>query len=127
MQIVKSNKLRKLLIKGPKYREPKTLDWEKAREAILRGITECCESISTKHNITITELFEWKNTILTKIDNKIASLKLRIRSFPSKQILNDSRVSKCLDELKELYVLVLIDKANNNIAFVCKQFYACYS
>ena len=38
LRLVTNNKLRKLLVKGPKYREPVTIDFDKAKEEIIASI-----------------------------------------------------------------------------------------
>ena len=44
LSIIENTNLRKLLSKGPKYREPKDLDFEKARNSIFSGLNECIDN-----------------------------------------------------------------------------------
>ena len=46
-KIVKNNKLRKLLSKGPKYREPVEIKWEDAKGAVEDGLNNFMEGLST--------------------------------------------------------------------------------
>ena len=39
-------------------------------------------------------------------------------------ILDDENANKCLSDLQAKYVIVPIDKASNNVAFICKRYYA---
>ena len=48
LRIVTNGKLRKLLTKGPKYREPKSLDFSKAKEHIMSGLKTCISEWSEK-------------------------------------------------------------------------------
>ena len=43
---------------------------------------------------------------------------------PCTSIFKDNAVTECLSELQSKYVMVPIDKAANNVAFVCKRYYA---
>ena len=40
LKIIRNNKLRKLLTKGPKYRECNNINWDKARDCIYSGIQD---------------------------------------------------------------------------------------
>ena len=41
MNIVENKDLRNLLSKGPKYRENKTIDFDKAKECAMTGVQNC--------------------------------------------------------------------------------------
>ena len=55
--------------------------------------------------------------------NKITLLKNTVKPTRSKKTLKDSTVIKYLEELQEKYVMTPIDKADSNIAFICKRHY----
>ena len=124
LRLVKCNKLRKLFTKGPNYRESVTINWNKSRDHIRLGLKEGCESLSSKYDIGIELLDEWMGTVIGLVDSKIETLKKRIKIIPSKQMLRDNDVSSYLKELHNQFVIVPIDKASSNVAFVCKRFYA---
>ena len=48
----------------------------------------------------------------------------RVKVRHVSKTLSDLTANNCLESLKEKYVLVPIDKAANNVAFVCKRYYA---
>ena len=50
-------------------------------------------------------------------------MKTRIHPKPTTKILSDDVVKNDLDKLQERYILIPIDKADNNVAFVCKRYY----
>ena len=127
LDIVTNATLRKLISKGPKYREPNTFSYTKAKNSIVIGIDECINTWSTKRNVPIAEFNEWKCAILRKIDERISFLENNNnnkRYFKNKSNLNDTDAVACLNDLQNKYVMVPIDKAANNVAFVCKRFYA---
>ena len=121
LQIITNAKLRKLLSKGPNFREPTAINWGKCRESIVEGLDECVASMSI--NADDNALEEWKGLVLTKVDEKITRLRSRIPERQRKQILKDPIVSNYLKELQQNFVLVPIDKASNNIAIICKKYY----
>ena len=65
--------------------------------------------------------------ILKKSNLKIERLKTKIQSCFTKPILSDPDVLAYLSTLHRKYVIVPIDKASNNFAFICKKFCICKS
>ena len=53
LNIIPNDKLRKLISKGPKYREPQTFSYSKAKENIVLGIDNCINAWSCKENIQL--------------------------------------------------------------------------
>jgi len=56
LQIIKNNKLRKLFCKGPKFREPCKIDWDKAREIIHGGIDDYLKVLKAVKKVDISFL-----------------------------------------------------------------------
>ena len=52
---------------------------------------------------------------------RIKELKSKSKSSKFKQFLKDPKAISSLDILQEQYVMCPIDKAANNIAFICKK------
>ena len=123
LRIVESNKLRKLLTKGPKFRESERICWHGARKSILSGINESICQWSNSLRVHASLFDEWKGVFLQRVDKNISSLKTRIRPRDSSKILDDVTVKQHLSSLQERFVMVPIDKADNNVAFVCKRYY----
>ena len=61
---------------------------------------------------------------MEKLDKKIEELKNKFKFSRVKQVLRDPEVVSYLNILQEQYVMSPIDKAANNIAFICKKYYA---
>ena len=51
LRIIKNNALRKLFIKGPKYREVRHINLEKGKRCILEGIHNCTSSWCYKNGV----------------------------------------------------------------------------
>ena len=65
-------------------------------------------------------IFNHKEFIKT-LDTK--ELKKKFKSSKVKQVLRDPKVISYLNILQEQYAMGPIDKAANNIAFICKKYY----
>ena len=124
LKIIHNNKLRKLFSKGPKYRENKSFSFEKAKSNIIAGLNTCIESWCDKHGTTTSAFSEWKQQVLTKVDERIQHLSKQSTTTSNKQVLKDKNIIKDLQTLHNKFVIVPIDKASGNVAFICQRHYA---
>ena len=74
--------------------------------------------------ISEESLIPWKSVTLKKVDWKISKLKARIKPFGFNPILKQIDVINCIEALHKKFVLVPISKAFNNVAVICKRYYA---
>ena len=74
LQIIKNNALRKLFIKGPKYREVRPINLEKAKRCILEGLHNCISSWCYKNGVDKSFFLEWTNNVNVKIDERMSHL-----------------------------------------------------
>ena len=123
LRIVSNPKLRKLLSKGPNYREPKTLNYSKCKQAIESAISSSIVSLAEKYQLTPAEFSSWKNKILELVDKRLRILKSKRVPSATKPSLQDEEVQTALKDLHDKFVVVPIDKASNNVAIICKRFY----
>ena len=70
------------------------------------------------------DLETWKDTIMRKVDAKIDSLRTNINPRHTNPVLLQSDVQDYLEQLHKQFVVVPIDKASNNLAIICKRYYA---
>ena len=66
LKVIKDSKVKKLCSKGPKYLEPKKIDFYKARKNIVNGAEDCISAQIEKHGIPDI-LLEWKNKLIELI------------------------------------------------------------
>ena len=123
LNIINNNKLRKLLSKGPNYREPKTLNYNKCFSSIESDLQNMVDKLTNKYSLANHALNTWKISILAKVRRRIDYLKDKKTPQQSKPALKDPDVVEYLKTIHNQYVLVPIDKASNNIAIICKRFY----
>ena len=123
LRIIENSKLRKLLTKGPNYREPKTLNYKKCKQSIESAMSSSMESLAEKYKLNVEDLMPWKNKILQLVDKRITQLKSKRVPSTTKPALEDEEVQSALSDVHNKFVIVPIDKASNNVAIICKRFY----
>ena len=123
LRIVENNKLRKLLTKGPNYREPRSLNFNKAEKNIISAVVSLIDRISLDPKYNKPSLQKWKELVLEKVKQRIKALKQKQKPHQTKPTLLDPDVEEYLNCLQKKFVIVTIDKAANNFAFICKRFY----
>ena len=64
LRVVSNQKLRKLLSKGPNYREPKTLNYSKCKKEINSTLLLAIDSLSVKYHLEKEDFTSWKNKIV---------------------------------------------------------------
>ena len=92
LRLIKNDKLRKLLTKGPNFREPQQINLNKYFEVIKISIDNCVESLYNKTNIPSQSFLNWRNHIVDKVKIKIESLKHLIKFNRPKQVLKQKEV-----------------------------------
>ena len=124
LRIIKNNALRKFFIKGPKYREVRPINLEKAKRCILEGLHNCIWSWCYKNGVDKSFILKWTNNVKVKIDERMSHLTNKLYTNKHMDCLSYADVKKALDNIHKDFVFVPIDKATGNIALVCKRFYA---
>ena len=94
LQIITNNVLRKHFIKGTKYREVRSINLEKAKRCMLKGLHNC----------------------MSRLTNKLHTNK-------HSDCLSSPDVKNAVDNIHKEFVVVPIDKATGNVILVCKRFY----
>ena len=128
LDIIENVSLRNIFKKGPKYRLPQKINWDKDRDVILSFlntyITKWLEKekkLAGNVNIDRRCLNVWKECVLDFVDKKISNGKRKFRKSWSLKI--EGSLERELNRLKENYVITVADKAQNNLLFTCKAFY----
>ena len=76
MRIIANKELRNLLIKGPTYREPVNINWNKVLKEFKSGIAECQIKWTQLENKDLKTLDDWSNTIFDAIQKRVNKLKI---------------------------------------------------
>ena len=80
--------------------------------------------ICNKKGLPIDILKDWKHSVLEKVGSHIKSLSFNLKYYKVNVSLSNEEVKACLSDLHSKYFITPIDKANDNIAFICKHHYA---
>ncbi|WP_456235821.1 hypothetical protein [Soonwooa purpurea] len=123
LNIVENKKLRKLLQKGPNYREPKCYNYGKCVKAITKALDNFIYSIINKYKMEECTFNLWKEGILKSVNKKIQHLQRFKHPQKTSPVLRNPLVLENLKELHNKFVITPIDKAANNVAFICKRYY----
>ena len=116
LSLVRNKTLKQLIANGPNFRD---FSETHPMDAIRSGLSDFISWHSEKHAISRSQYAEWRHAILQKCK---AYLPIDDRS---KHIatLQTPAVAKYLRFLQRYLVLVPVDKAAGNVAFVCKRLY----
>ena len=113
---------RKLIWKGPKYRESVSTNFSNCKTEIKNSITKSSSDWCNKKVVPVKCFTEWISIVMEKVNKNIKELKSTFKFSKVKQVLRNPEAISYLNMLQEQYVMCLIDKAVNNIAFKCKKY-----
>ena len=122
LNIVRNVKLRDLLSKGPKYREPVSYSWHQNFSIIMDACEEYARRWAKKKDVEVDTLSEWIKSIADVLKRRIRRLKHSVNTR-HESISSDPDVGRELSRLHNNCVIVPADKASKNYTFVCKRHY----
>ena len=122
LRVIENAKLRELVAKGPKYREPNRVNWKATETMFLESIDLYAKNWSKREQVELKYLSEWKDQLKELVTDRISNLKGHFKS-PKCKVLYQPDVKDTLHKLHANYVLVPADKAANNVIVVCKKYY----
>ena len=122
LNIVRNRKLRDLLCKGPKYREPISFTWRQNFDIIMDACEEYATRWAKKEDVELDTLSEWIKSIGKVLKRRIRRLKHSVKT-KHHSIFRDPDVVNELARLHESFIIVPADKASNNFTFVCRRYY----
>ena len=86
-----------------------SINWNKCKKETEIGLDSSIERIiSINPKLTKEEFVQWERKILQEVDNKIISLKHRIKVHKTNPVLKQDTVIEYLNEVHEKYVFVPI-------------------
>ena len=122
LSIIPNSKLRDLIAKGPKYREPCKVDWDKNLSLLCEAVDQYALQWTKQEMVELSVLSSWKEMVKGQIEERISKLKQNFKQ-PTGKVLQNADVIACLSDLHNKYVFVPADKAPNNIIIICKRYY----
>ena len=79
MDIIKCELLMNLLMKGPSYGEPVSLDFDLAYRTILDNLDKCINDWSGKEKLPLACFSEWKTNFQESLESVVCDLKRRYK------------------------------------------------
>ena len=122
LNIVENLKLRDILSKGPKYREPTTFSWKYNFKLVMDSVEDYARRWAKEEEVELDSLSEWIKSIRHLLKRRMYMAGRSVNNKP-KSVFSDTDVTEHLADLHNRYVIVPADKASNNVVFVCKTYY----
>ena len=118
LKIISDSRIRSIIAKGPKYRFPVQIDFQKCREKIAGSLNEFCNRWCKRENVECDALKDWKLNIFKIIDRRISFYSQNTNMLPRKPKISYRYLKSGIEEFHRKYVLVPADKAANNVVVV---------
>ena len=115
--------VRKLLLKGPSFREQMNINWNRVESFCMDGVRKYRIRWANKEKVDVRVLADWEYEINAFIKERITYLKKKHVRWRKLQVLRTSKHLEYLNDFHKHYVLVPADKAGSNIIVVCKKYY----
>ena len=107
LKTIENAKLRELVSKGPKYREPNKINWKATENIIFESIDLYAERWKKWEQDNLKYLSKWKETLKKLVTDRISGLKGKFKR--PKQILNDPGVKiASVNSMKILFLSLQI-------------------
>ena len=122
--LIKHEALRTLFTKGPSYREPRTIDFDKNCEFVIKHVESILEKWGKKEKLDVVCFKGWFHEFCNLVKKETELLKLKYTKMTKrKSVFNDNEASEELEFIKQHFVLCPVDKATKNVAIICKNYY----
>ena len=98
LSIIPNSKLRDLIAKGPKYREPCKVDWDKNLSLLCEAVDQYALQWAKREIVELSVLSSWKEMVKGQIEERISKLKQNFKQ-PTGKVLQNVDVKACLSDL----------------------------
>ena len=99
LRIIENARLRELVAKGPKYREPNRVNWKATETLFLESIDLYAKRWSKREQVDLKYLSEWKDHLKELVTDRISNLKGHFKS-PKCKVLDQPDVRDTLHKLQ---------------------------
>ena len=122
--MISDSRIRKIVSKGPKYRFPSYINFDKCGEEIASALNDFGNRWCKREGVEDNALQEWRRSIFTIVDKRIKFYSQNTNLLPPKPKSSFRHLKQGIQEFHRKYVLVPADKAANNVVVVCRPHYA---
>ena len=114
LRFIENKDPRKVTSKGTNFREARTINWNRCKYTITKGIRDCSQKLSSSNNkIKEDYIIAWKNEIMLNLENRINNLKQNVKPKKTNLVLQRDDVIEYLKKIQTKFILVPIDKSAN--------------
>ena len=117
VEIISDSIIRSIISKGPKYRLPSQIDFNKCREEIA-VLNEFCKRWCRREHVECNALNSWKISIFNMIEKRFLFYSNNLKLLPPKPKLSFRHLKQGIQQFHEMFVLAPADKASNNAIVV---------
>ena len=114
LKIIPDSRIHNIVSKGPKYRFPSQIDFNRCREEIASVLNDFGNRWCKRESVGCNAMKEWKLSIFNIVDTRIKFYSQNTNLLPPKPKSSFRHLKKCIKEFHRKYVLVPADKAANN-------------
>ena len=118
LKIIPDSRIRNIISKGPKYRFPSNIDFNKCREEIAAALNEFGNRWYKREYVEHKALKEWKLSILKLVTKRISFYSQNTNLLPPKPKTSLRHLKLGIQDFHKKYVLAPADKAANNVVVV---------
>ena len=104
LNIVRISKLRDILSKGPKYREPRSFTWKQNSKLILDSVEEYVRRWAKKEDVEVDTLSKCVKSMISLVNRRVQVLS-RTMSRRHESVFDDPDVAAELAEIHEKFVV----------------------
>ena len=100
-----------------------TIFYSRYKKEVHREIEEFAGNLGLKHKLEGNCYgLLWVSKVKEKVKNKMKSLKKSTQIFDTYSVMPDEEIRQYLKDLRTKFCIVSIDKALNNLSFICMKF-----
>ncbi|MCG8117960.1 MAG: hypothetical protein N0E45_21750 [Candidatus Thiodiazotropha endolucinida] len=118
LKIIPDKRIRNIVSKGPKYRFPSYIDFNKCQDEIAKALNNFGDRWCKREGVEYNALKEWKTNIFKIIGKRIEFYSQNSNLLPPKPKSNFRHLKHGIQTFHGKYVLVPADKAANNVVVV---------
>ena len=105
LSIIPNFKLRDLITKGSKYREPFKVDLHKNLSLLCEAVDQYVVQWAKREMVELSVLSSWTEMVKDQIEERISKLKQNFKQATGK-VMQNAEVKACLSALHDKYVFV---------------------
>ena len=123
LKIIPDSRIRNVVSKGPKYRCPSQIDFNRCREEIASALNDFGNRWCKRESVECNALKEWTLSIFNIVDKRIKFYSHNTNLLLPKLESSLRHLKQGFQEFDRKYVLVPADKAANSVVVVCRLHY----